>query len=239
MRKHLALILALCLLLALTACEKAPAETEPKQKSYADVTACFVGDSITYGHTLETNDLRYWQRVAEALKFKEVTGLGINGSAYSTTSKNGMDHGPLTQRYTTIPQTDLIFIKLGTNDFFECTPLGTIEDKEDVSFYGAINFVLDRLEEQCPDSTVVLITPIRAHTIQTNKISVNFKDYVDAVKAVGEQRQLPVMDMHNITFDQMTEGFFNDAAHPNKFGNQVMGDALQKWLEENIHIILK
>ena len=62
---------------------------------------------------------------------------------------------------------------------------------------------------------------------------------LDAVKAVGEQRNLPVMDMYNITFDQLTEGFFNDSAHPNKYGNQVMGDALQKWLEENIDIVLK
>ena len=145
----------------------------------------------------------------------------------------------MAQRYTTIPQTDLIFIKLGTNDYYQKTPLGTIEDKEDVSFYGAINFVLDKLKEQCPDSTIILITPIRNHSAQKNKIGLSLKEYVDAVKAVGEQRNLPVMDMYNITFDQLTEGFFNDSAHPNKYGNQVMGDALQKWLEENIDTILK
>ena len=165
--------------------------------------------------------------------------MGINGSAYSTTSAYGLEHGPLAQRYTTIPQTDLIFIKLGTNDYYQKTPLGTIEDKEDVSFYGAINFVLDKLKEQCPDSTIILITPIRNHSAQKNNIGLSLKEYVDAVKAVGEQRNLPVMDMYNSTFDQLTEGFFNDSAHPNKYGNQVMGDALQKWLEENIDTILK
>ena len=128
---------------------------------------------------------------------------------------------------------------LGTNDFYQKTPMGTIEDQEDVSFYGAINFCLNELEKQCPDSTIILMTPICVNGNNTNKIGITLDEYVNAVLAVAEKRQLLVMDMHNLTEADLTEGFFNDVAHPNQYGQQVMGDVLLKWLDENKDTIIK
>lgn len=239
MKKFLSVILVLCLMVAFAGCQQSePVETEPKEPSYSDVTACFVGDSITFGCTLVAGEKIYWQVADEALHFKNTIGMGINGSCYSTTSDYGLDNSPLVMRYQEIPQTDLIFIKLGTNDFYQKTPMGTIEDKEDISFYGAMNYCLDKITEQCPNSKIILITPINVMSSHVNKAGTKLTDYVDAVKAVGEQRGLLVMDMHNITKESLTQGFFNDSAHPNKFGQQVMGEALQKWLEENKEAIL-
>ncbi len=236
MKKFLAMTFAVCLLLAMTGCGSEPADAA--LKSYSDVTACFVGDSITKGHTLADGEMTYWQNVDVSLNFKEVVGLGINGSAYSVTSDNGMENGPMTTRYQTVPQTDLIFIALGVNDFFENTAIGSIEDTEDVSFYGAINFTLDKLAEQCPESKIILMTPIRCYTNPTNKAGHKLTEYVDAIKTVAAQRQLLVVDMQTLTYDTLPEGMFNDSAHPNKFGQQIMGEALQKWLEENIESVL-
>ena len=240
MKKFLAIILVLCVLFALAGCQQSePVETEPKERSYSDVTACFVGDSITFGCTLVAGEKIYWQVADEALHFKNTIGMGINGSCYSTTSDRGLECSPLTMRYQEIPQTDLIFIALATNDFYENTPLGTIEDTEDVSFYGAINYCLDKLAVQCPDSKIILIAPIRGHgQTVVNKVGHKYVDYIEAIKAVGEKRQLLVMDMYTLTYDTLLEGFLNDIVHPNKYGHQQMGEVLQKWLEENKEAVL-
>ena len=247
MKKYLFLLFALCMLFAFLGCqsESAPAETQTELitepvLSYEGVTAAFVGDSITRGTAMEEGNPIYWELVNEKLKFKEVTGLGVNGSCYSVTSEYGLRTEPLPTRYMTIPHADLIFILLGTNDFNMNTPLGTIEDKEDISFYGGMNYALDRLAEEYPESKVILMTPLRRHgVLWENDQGLKLTDYNDAIKAVAQQRGLILVDLHEITYEKITEGVLADAVHPNKFGHQIVGEALTTWLEENIELVLK
>jgi len=244
MKKFFAIIFALCIVWALAGCEGKTAATEPSETelalSYSDVTVAFVGDSITRGTAMEPGNPIYWERVDDALQFKQVTGLGINGSCYSVTSEYGLRTEPLPTRYQTIPQVDLIFILLGTNDFNMNTPLGNIEDKEDISFYGGMNYTFDRLEQEYPNSKVILMTPVRRHgVLLENDHGLKLTDYNDAIKAVAQQRGYILIDMYEITYEKMTQGVLADAVHPNKFGHQIMGDALTAWLEENIELVLK
>ena len=100
MKKLLAILLAVFMLLSMTACAAAPQETEPEvteeaPPSYSDVTVAFVGDSITRGTAMEPGNPIYWEIVNEKLQFKEVAGLGINGSCYSVTSEYGLRTEPL------------------------------------------------------------------------------------------------------------------------------------------------
>ena len=249
MKKSFAILLVLCMIFSFTGCQSEPsatdpAATEPQETevvlSYENVTAAFVGDSITRGTAMEPGNPIYWELVNEALKFKQVTGLGVNGSCYSVTSEYGLRTQPLPSRYMTIPQADLIFILLGTNDFNMNTPLGTIEDKEDISFYGGMNFAFDRLEENWPNSKIILMTPVRRHgVLWENSQRLQLTDYNDAIKAVAQQRGYVLIDLYEITYEKLTAGVLADAVHPNKYGHQIMGEALTQWLEENIETVLK
>ena len=245
MKRLMALLLAVLMVLGLAACggdkaeTKAPADDTPKAKSYKGMTAAFVGDSITNGAELQKGDMIYWQIVSANLELGEITGMGVNGSCYSTKSEFGLDHQPLMTRYQKIPQADLIFIALGCNDFGRNTPMGTIEDKEDISFYGAMNFILDQLATQCPDSQIVLLTPIPRPSLGVNKLNLKLRDYADAIIAVGQARQIPVVDMLTLTAPNFPEGLFVDGVHPDKFGHQVMAQTLQTWLEENVETLGK
>ena len=244
MNKLLAILLATFMLLSMTACGAAAPETEPettaKPLSYSDVTVAFVGASITRGTAMEPGNPIYWEIVNEKLQFKQVTGLGINGSCYSVTSEYGLRTEPLPSRYQTIPQVDIIFILLGTNDFNMNTPLGTIEDKEDISFYGGMNYTFDRFAEEYPDATVILMTPVRRHgVLWENSQGLKLTDYNDAIKAVAEQRGYILMDLHELSYEKMTKGVLADAVHPNKYGHQIMAEAITAWLQENIETVLK
>lgn len=239
MKRLIVFLLVLVTVLSLTACGGAtPGETEPEPLSYQGVTATFVGDSITNGATLKGGEPIYWQLVQSALGFGKTVGLGVNGSCYSTRSDFGMEHEPLPTRYQKITQTDLIFIALGTNDFGRNTPMGTIEDQEDISFYGAMNFVLNELEKQCPESQIILMTPIIRFDKTQNALGLKLQDYIDAIKAVGAQRSLPVVDMYTLTGTKLPSGVFTDTVHPDKLGHQTLAAALQTWLEENIQTVL-
>ena len=243
MKKLLAILLAAVMLLSMTACGAATQETEPEVTeaplSYSDVTVAFVGDSITRGTAMEPGNPIYWEIVDQKLQFKQVTGLGINGSCYSVTSEYGVTTQPLPSRYRTIPQVDIIFILLGTNDFNMNTPLGTIEDKEDISFYGGMNYTFDRFAEEYPDATVILMTPVRRHgVLWENSQGLKLTDYNDAIKAVAEQRGYILMDLHELSYEKMTAGVLADAVHPNKYGHQIMAEAITAWLQENIETVL-
>lgn len=238
MKKLLAIILCLCVLFSFAACSGNSGETQPPALTYQGITATFVGDSITNGAKLNAGEPIYWQLVQTALGFDKTVGMGVNGSCYSTKSDFGMDHEPLPTRYKKITQTDLIFLALGSNDFGRNTPMGTIEDQEDVSFYGAINFVLNELESQCPESQIILMTPIIRYDKNQNALGLKLEDYINAIKAVGEKRGLPVVDMYAATASKLPSGLFSDTVHPDKLGHQIMATALQTWLEENIEAVL-
>ena len=246
MKKLLAILLAVFMLLSLMACAAAPQETEPEvteeaPPSYSDVTVAFVGDSITRGTAMEPGNPIYWEIVNEKLQVKEVAGLGINGSCYSVTSEYGLRTEPLPNRYRSIPKTaDIIFILLGTNDFNMNTPLGTIADTADLSFYGGMNYTFDRFAEEYPDATVILITPIRRHgVLWQNSQGLKLTDYNDAIKAAADKHGYILMDLYELTYEKITPGVLADAVHPNKYGHQIMAEAIITWLQENMETVLK
>ena len=68
--------------------------------------------------------------------------MGVGGSCVSAKSNYGTGNYPLINRYQNIPDKDLITIYMGTNDYGHNTPMGTIDDTTDVSFYGALNVII-------------------------------------------------------------------------------------------------
>lgn len=251
MKKILTAVLCLTLLLALCGCGKeetapqttqTPATTVPATteaaKTYAGLTATFIGDSITNGAKLNIGEPRYWEILKTELSLGDVTGMGVNGSCYSTNNDRGHDYSPLVDRYQQVPGTDLIFIFMGTNDFSHETPLGTTADTTDISLCGAMNLCLDGIAQKNPQSRIILVTPIIRYDLGQNDVGLSLQEYVDAVKSVAQARQLPVIDLYSLTKDSLPEGLFSDKVHPDKYGHQILAKAMKTWLEENIDTIL-
>lgn len=237
MKKLTAILLAMLLMISLAACgakeEPAPAKT------YAGLSAAFVGDSITNGAKLNPGEQRYWELLKTDLALGEVTGLGVNGSCFSTNNDRGHDYSPLVDRYQQIPGADLIFIFMGTNDFSHETPLGTTQDTEDVSLCGAMNLCIDAVQQAHPESQIILLTPIIRYDMNQNALGIKLEEYVATVKAVAQAQQIPVIDMYALTKDSLPEGLFSDKVHPDKYGHQILEQAIKTWLEENIDTVLK
>ena len=222
---------------------------------WADKTMVCVGDSITAGSgTTQT----YWAMLKEILGLSKMTGMGVGGSCVSAKSDYGTGNSPLITRYKNIPEADLITIFMGTNDWGHETPLGTINDTEDVSFYGALNVIIPNLMTMHPNSRIIWITPMHRYGFGTSKIlgtkftydhipngrGHTLKDYVDAIKDVCGRYSIPIIDLYSISglhpsIDAHKSTYMPDGLHPNKAGHAKMAYLISKWLQiyANIEIV--
>ena len=79
-------------------------------------------------------------------------------SGMTLANNSNSDYKFLPDVYKTIPSdSDYITIKFGINDKYKNTPLGTINDTVDTSFYGAWNILLKYLITNFPKSKIGVI----------------------------------------------------------------------------------
>lgn len=203
-------------------------------------TAVCVGDSITAGSG--TTKI-YYNILNELLSFTSVQGMGVAGSCVSATSNYGTSNSPLIHRYQNIPDKDLITIFMGTNDYGHNTPMGTIADTTDISFYGALNVIIPGILTAHPNSRLVWITPTHrdgfgsgfTHDWVANGAGKTLEDYVNAIKDVCARYSVPVIDLFSISgLNPVIAGikstYMPDGLHPNALGHQKMAVYMAKYL---------
>lgn len=215
---------------------------------WADKKAIFVGDSITAGTNCEGET--YWEILIDELELGSGEAMATPGSCISSTSDYGNDHEPLINRFNDIPEADLITIFMGTNDYGHDTPLGTIDDTTDVSFYGALNVIIPALQAKYPDAKIVFITPIHRygfgvnsatgemHTFDSvpNGAGYILEDYVNAIKTVCEKYNVSLIDLYtelelDPSSEETREYYMEDGLHPNTAGHRLISEYLGHAIE--------
>jgi len=215
--------------------------TDPVSKdnfNWSNTSVVFIGDSITAGTgTTKT----YHSYLSNMNIFKSVRSMGVGGSCISQRSDYGSKNSPLVGRYSSIPAADLIVVFMGTNDYGHETPLGTISDTSDVSFYGALDTVITGIQKEHPDSQLVFVTPLHRYGFGTSKITGTkftydnlpngnghkLEDYVNAIKVVCDKYAVPVIDLFNLCpitpeNPEDKKQYFPDGLHPNEAGHEII-----------------
>lgn len=219
-----------------------------------------IGDSITAGSHHGDSPIWY-QALATEIGIENVYGSGVSGSAISTTSYYGTDYQPMVVRYEKLPADgDLYIVFGGTNDYTLSTPLGTMNDVTDVSFYGALDVMINGLKKKAPDATIVFMTPINRYgygQTRVGKIKLitpytkndeghDLYDYRKAIMDKCEQYSVPVIDVFlfpEFDFSQGQDGvstfnssatnahpWTNDGLHPNHLGHPALGKVLVPYI---------
>ena len=219
-----------------------------KSGFWQDKSIACIGDSITAGSgTTKT----YWEYLGEILNPFSIKAMGVSGSCVSALSDYGTSNSPLINRYTSIPDADVITIYMGTNDYGHETPLGSIDDNGDVSFYGALNTIIPGIIAAHPDSRLIWITPTHRYGRGTSGIlgsaftydyipngrGASLKDYVDAIKAVCERHSVPVIDLYQISgidpsVSEVRSKYMPDGLHPNAAGHQKIAEIIAARLND-------
>ena len=221
-----------------------------------------MGDSLTAGAYREDSPIWY-QALAAEIGITNAYGSGVSGSAISTTSFYGTNYQPMVLRYENLPSDgDLYIIFGGTNDYTLSSPLGTIEDVTDVSFYGALDVMIKGLKAKVPNASIVFLTPFNRYgygQTRVGKINLitpytlndevhNLYDYRKAILDKCEQYSVPVIDVFSfpeLNFSQGQDGvstfkanavyahpWTRDGLHLNSLGEPAFGKLLVPYFNE-------
>ena len=170
-----------------------------------------IGDSITYlnEHTDETGN-----RVTKGYMTRMVEKLP--GLKYSNQGHNGWTTGDIADAIEKLglEKATVYSIFLGTNDWWQGRPLGTINDYRNNSGNNTVNgsfrIIMNKLRSLNPAAEIILITPMQRAdfvylTDKKNNAYGSYKDkngqslaqFAEAINAIGKLENCNVVDLYN------------------------------------------
>lgn len=204
--------------------------------SKVDFSACKItclGDSITAASNLDTIEdyqaMSYPSQLGKILGAEEVVNLGIGGSSIGRYWENAF-----VDRYQEIPEdTDVILVMGGTNDGFCASEkeLGSLDAREKDTFVGDLDELLFGLQKEYPDAQIVLITPLPNVLHDLLRKSRDYllpqSAFVKVMKQLGEEHEIPVIDLYNANFldthdAAVIHALMPDGVHGNETGYRML-----------------
>ena len=165
-----------------------------------------MGDSMAYGHTLDRKLV--WDSLIAKRNNMILTNVSQNGkfitrNIYDDSSPGGVKEydDPTNISNKCIPDVidtlqnnnyDYIVCFAGTNDISKKITLGTINDNNYDTFYGALNITMQKILDKFPKSNILFITPYPVSP--DNKDYSVWKNYVDAIEEVCHRNSIAVFN---------------------------------------------
>nr|WP_236974120.1 SGNH/GDSL hydrolase family protein [Membranihabitans maritimus] len=175
------------------------------------VTWVAIGDSITYlndhqdetGHRLEKG---YMTRLCEKYPNVDYINQGHNGWTAIGIAENIEDLG--------LVEADVYTVFLGTNDWWQGKPVGTMADYENNTgtgtSSGSFRIIVDKLKSLNKGAQIILITPMqRGDFVYVNDYSNNafgsykakngqtLEEFANLVTWIGKKENFPVVDLYH------------------------------------------
>lgn len=209
----------------------------------------FLGDSITEGCGSSDKSKCFVSLIAEWTG-ADCHNYGIGGTRVSPqvdpSDNPERDKNNYVKRIETMDDTaDIVVIFGGTNDFGHGdAPMGTIADREPISFYGSMHTLLTKAIVKYPTSQIVFITPLH----RTNEDNIYgdgpdskpavapLIDYVNAIRQVAEYYSVPVLDLFKTSgiqpkIDIIKQMYMPDGLHPNDAGYEILARKIIAFLK--------
>ena len=196
----------------------------------------FIGDSITEGKELIDGewvivDKTYVQHLEDKLGLAEARNYGIASTAISAQSDYSDHTNALINRWMKLNNNvGLNVVFMGTNDFGHNTPLGSMNDRTDISFYGALHVIIPGMIETYSRAKLLFMTPLHRDRTgdnnETNSLGVTLKQYVDAIIEVCNYYGVAVIDTYRISgfnpvIPFIKSTYMPDGLHLNDDGHEL------------------
>jgi lysophospholipase L1-like esterase len=201
----------------------------------------FLGDSITAGAYFDANGGHETERPYCIACCEELHAIPINygtsGTSISSTSAISPSSA-FVKRYSKMADDlDMIVVLGGTNDFSNGNNvvLGTLDDRTDISFYGAMDVLCKGLLTKYPDKRIVFITPLLRNNSTgsegiTNDRGFTIEQVRQAIVEVAQDRYgLIVINGKSLGISPYSPNkteYIWDGLHPNPPGYEMMGKNL-------------
>ncbi|MBQ2865142.1 MAG: SGNH/GDSL hydrolase family protein [Clostridia bacterium] len=213
------------------------------------LTINFLGDSITEGHSVEDKENnRYDNVLKELCDLKEVRNYGIGGTRiahqFRPSAEARWDLNFCGRAEKMDADADVVVVFGGTNDYGHGdAPFGKLGDTDRGTYCGAVRWLMNKLTEMYPNSTVVFMTPARrlgdeqpSASLHRYYPSLLLRDYVDVIIETAKDYPIHVLDLYsnlgidpNYTADR--EKYTAEGLHFNDAGHRVIAQRLKEFLE--------
>ena len=201
------------------------------------------GDSVTAGSGLESRSKSYPNTAGNLLGINTVNNKAVGGSSFvrdpANATRRCIAEDVVSFCSSSAIKYDVISVAGGVNDQAKSFPIGSINDSSTETIYGSLNIICETLLEKYPDAFIFLITPIKQPTSETpNKEGYTLSVVRDAICAIGEKYDLPVLDLYNTSGFETDEYGMNhpdcDGWHPlQEFVDNVMAPQVANFIVEN------
>ena len=170
-----------------------------------------IGDSITYlnDHTDETaNRLSkgYLTRVVDRLPYLQYINKGYNGWTSGNIAQHIDSLG--------LVRADIYTIFLGTNDWWQGRPIGTLEDYKknsgNTTLYGSFRIIINKIHALNPKAKIILIAPMQradfvyilgysnnAYGSYKAKNGQQLESFANAIDSIAQFENIPVIDLYH------------------------------------------
>lgn len=239
-RNMTALLLALCLLFQIPAV--AVDSVSGTRDSLEGARFLVLGDSYTAGYGLLSPELDWTYLMADAYHMTQFN-YSISGSSFAAGPYGSY---PMVERCLELPgdaDPDFILLQGGSNDWAKNIPLGSDDDRQPDCFCGAMNLILDTLQETYPGAVIVCFTPWISDETK-NAVGCISQDYVDAMLRICSNRNILCynaadaeengMYLNRSEFRTQYCLSAGDWYHLNATGHQMFAPIIARWLEETL-----
>ena len=232
--------------------------TPGSDSSYAELEGLNIvalGDSYLHGGGAVPSDT-WFAQLAKRYNMN-YTNYGIDGSTVSAAlNASGNKQNPMVERYEDMAdEADIVIFEGGRNDYNVDAPLGEIGVKDPTTFLGAVQIILDGLQEKYPNALIVCVTAwdltdLEAATglgsnrpktqgLCTEDYATAFADYVDSLQNERicvlrsyDNEQMPVF-MKDNAFRSLYCVGKNDISHLNANGHKLVLEWFETFIGDN------
>lgn len=200
------------------------------------LTINFLGDSITEGHGTTDSSKAFHQLIKEKHGLKLAYNYGVGGTRIARkinpTQTTIWDYTFELRSEIMDRNADTVVVFGGTNDYGHGdAPLGDADSKDIFTFCGAVNSLIDKLEQNFPNAKIVFMTPI--HRLEETKPAPltpdgkTLSDYAKAIKEVCAKKDIAVIDLFEINpLDPADTQLVPDGLHPNDDGHKILAEVV-------------
>lgn len=208
-----------------------------------------LGDSITVGAKASEHEKCFVRLLQNKYGFKEVNGYGVGGSRIArqrVPSLVAAYDRCFLDRFEEMGDADIIIVFGGTNDWGHGDAhIGNKEDKDEYTFCGAVNSLIEKLDRKYKDKFVFFITPLHRKDDeslfgegQKKEGEAPLATYVDNLLYLLRKNEIPVLDLFHDKEFAPDKNFFDtvispDGVHPTDCGHLKIAQSIVEFLTKN------
>ena len=191
-----------------------------------------LGDSIVHGVEADRPENSFVRLVAKGLGYTNVYNYGSNG----TTVAVQQDWRPTVSTSVYVdetPRAEFALIAGGVNDYTRNVELGSVADKTETTFYGALDRLFSKAKQKY--EKICVITPIPRKGEGKNAKGYTLDDYRQAIRLRAKEYGLFVIEGEGLGVDPANDEqwklFMHDDVHPNSAGHRLYANYILEKLK--------